>query len=111
MPKTASEDIEDGLLLRSFLPSSPVYTPLTSRRDFRAINAGGGGGGGGGGKEIFGGLTSNAEEKGERRREGGREGEGERAEREDRRICTQRRWRREREGERTEGVRNNRVSE
>ena len=104
MPKTASEDIEDGLLLRSFLPSSPVYTPLTSRRDFRAINAGGGGGGG---KEIFGGLTSNAEEKGERRREGG----GERAEREDRRICTQRRWRREREGERTEGVRNNRVSE
>ena len=48
--------------LRGHLPPSHVYTPLTSRGDFRAINAGGGGG-----KEIFGGLTSNAEEKGRER--------------------------------------------
>ena len=61
--------------LRGHLPPSHVYTPLTSRGDFRAISAGGGGGGGegggggggGGGKEIFGGLTSNAEEKGRER--------------------------------------------
>ena len=52
--------------LRRRLPPSHVYTPLTSRGDFRAISAGGGGGGGGG-KEIFGGLTSNAEEKGRQR--------------------------------------------
>ena len=54
-----------GRLPRPLPPApSPVYTPLTSRGDFRAINAGGGGGCG---KEIFGGLTSNAEEKGRER--------------------------------------------
>ena len=85
--------------LRGHLPPSHVYTPLTSRGDFRAINAGGGGG-----KEIFGGLTSNAEEKGRLR-------EREREREDTERIgigyvhsCLG-------GGEGGEGVRNNRVSE